>query len=69
MVAFIDDHRSEYGIEPICAMLPIVPSTYHVHKTRQIDPHLRSDRVKSDADQRQLLLPVADKYFCRSGLS
>jgi hypothetical protein len=23
MVAFIDDHRKAYGVEPICAVLPI----------------------------------------------
>ena len=29
MVAFIDEHRAEYGVEPICAQLPIAPSTYY----------------------------------------
>ena len=29
MVAFIDDHRAEYGVEPICRVLPIAPSTYY----------------------------------------
>jgi putative transposase len=28
MVAFIDDHRKTYGVEPICRVLPIAPSTY-----------------------------------------
>ena len=28
MVAFIDEYRSEYGVEPICRVLPIAPSTY-----------------------------------------
>ena len=32
MVAFIDAHREEYGVEPICAVLPIAPSTYYLHK-------------------------------------
>jgi putative transposase len=32
MVAFIDDHREEYGVEPICEVLPIAPSTYYAHK-------------------------------------
>lgn len=30
-IAFIDDHRGMYGIEPICRVLPIAPSTYHAH--------------------------------------
>jgi putative transposase len=25
MVSFIDEHREEYGVEPICRMLPIAP--------------------------------------------
>ena len=35
MVAFIDEHRDEYGVEPICAVLPIAPSTYYEHKARR----------------------------------
>ena len=31
MIAFIDDHRAAYGVEPICRVLPITPSTYHAH--------------------------------------
>ena len=27
MVQFIDDHRDVFGVEPICAVLPIAPST------------------------------------------
>jgi len=29
MVSFIDAHREVYGVEPICRVLPIAPSTYH----------------------------------------
>ena len=28
MIAFIDDHRQAYGVEPVCRVLPIAPSTY-----------------------------------------
>ena len=31
MVAFIDEHRDAYGVEPICEVLPIAPSTYYEH--------------------------------------
>jgi transposase InsO family protein len=48
MVSFIDDHRREYGVEPICAVLPIAPSTYYAHKAAERDPELRSARVKRD---------------------
>lgn len=48
MVAFIDDHREIYGVEPICSVLPIAPSTYHAHKAKQKDPSLRSARCIQD---------------------
>ena len=38
MVTFIDDHREEYGVEPICKVLPIAPSTYYAHKAQEADP-------------------------------
>jgi len=63
MVAFIDDHRNEYGIEPICAMLPIVPSTYHACKARQINPELRSDRAKRDVELELDIRRVWDANF------
>lgn len=40
MMSFIDRHRDEYGVEPICAQLPIAPSTYYAHKARERDPSL-----------------------------
>ena len=38
MIAFIDDQRGAYGVEPICEVLPIAPSTYHTHAARRVDP-------------------------------
>ena len=38
MIAFIDAHRGDYGVEPICRVLPIAPSTYHDHAVKQRDP-------------------------------
>jgi putative transposase len=52
MIAFIDDHRGEYGVEPICRVLPIAPSTYHAHVARQTDPSRRSGRTRRDAELR-----------------
>ncbi len=37
MVSFIEDYRAEYGVEPICAMLPIAPSTYYACNARERD--------------------------------
>jgi putative transposase len=48
MVAFIDDHRKAYGVEPICCVLPIAPSTYFRHKAEQRDPTKRSARAQRD---------------------
>lgn len=49
MVAFIDAHREAYGVEPICAVLPIAPSTYYEQKARQADPTRQPARVHRDA--------------------
>src|SRR5438105_8983808 len=38
MIAFIDDHRGAYGVEPICRVLPIAPATYRTHAARRADP-------------------------------
>ena len=49
MIAFIDDHQATYGVEPICRVLPIAPSTYHAHVTQRADPALGSARSQRDA--------------------
>jgi putative transposase len=49
MVAFIDDHREAYGVEPICAVLPIAPSTYYEQKARAADPTRLPARAQRDA--------------------
>jgi hypothetical protein len=48
MIAFIDDHRDAYGVEPICRELPIAPSTYHAHAVRRADPAKAPLRVRRD---------------------
>jgi putative transposase len=47
-VRFIDDHRREYGVEPICAVLPIAPSTYYAHRAREAEPSRRAPRQQRD---------------------
>ena len=49
MIGFIDDHRSLYGVEPICRVLPIAPSTYYEYVARKRDPERLPDRAKRDA--------------------
>jgi putative transposase len=44
MIAFIDEHRAVHGVEPICKVLPIAPSTYHDHIAKRADPERLSAR-------------------------
>jgi|TARA_B100000949_G_scaffold57852_1_gene51021 putative transposase len=52
MVDFIDGQRGVHGVEPICATLPIAPSTYYQHKLRESDPERAPQRVRRDAQLR-----------------
>jgi len=63
MVAFIDAHRAEYGVEPICAELPIAPSTYYELKTRQADAARRSARARRDEELRMAIRRVGEENF------
>ena len=60
MVALIDQHRDAYGVESICATLPIAPSTYFLHKALQADPSARCPRVQRDDDLRDEIRRVWD---------
>ncbi len=48
MIAFTDDHRGVFGVEPICRMLPIAPSTYRAHAARRADPAKLPMRCRRD---------------------
>ena len=50
MKAFIDEHREVYGVEPICRVLPIAPSTYYEHAARKANPDRRPARERRHAD-------------------
>jgi transposase InsO family protein len=63
MIAFIDDHRASYGVEPICRQLPIAPSTYHAHRARRDDPSRLSGRTKRDAELRVEIARVHAENF------
>jgi len=49
MISFIDAYRDDHGVEPICKVLPIAPSTYHAHARRRANPETAPARVKRDA--------------------
>ena len=48
MIAFIDEHRDVYGVEPICRVLPIAPSTCHERVAKRRDPSRLSERARQD---------------------
>ena len=59
MTKFIDDHRSDYGVEPICKTLPIAPSTYYARLATRNDPSKLSARAKRDV----ILKPEIERVF------
>jgi hypothetical protein len=63
MIGFIDDHRAEYGVEPICRVLPIAPSTFYEHQAVARDPARASDRAKRDEVLRSEVQRVWDQNF------
>jgi transposase InsO family protein len=63
MVRFIDDHRATYGVEPICAVLPIAPSTYFRVRAQQQDATKRAARATRDDDLRVLIERVHTENF------
>ena len=52
MVRFIDAHREADGVDPICALLPIAPSTYYEQKARERDPPRSPSRSTRDLARR-----------------
>ena len=63
MIAFIDDHRGAHGVEPICKVLPIAPSTYHAHVAKRRDPAKLSTRARQDAALKIEVRRVFDENF------
>ena len=63
MIAFIDDQRAVHGVEPICRVLPIAPSTYHAHAAKRTDPLRLSARARRDAALRIEVRRVFEANF------
>lgn len=63
MVSFFNEHRAVYGVEPICRVLPIAPSTYYEQKVRQTDPSRRPARARRDAELREAIPRVWKENF------
>lgn len=63
MIAFIDEHRDAYGVEPICKVLPIAPSTYRAYAARRADLARLPARARRDAALRIDIRRVFDANF------
>jgi transposase InsO family protein len=59
MIAFIDENRDAYGVEPICDVIEIAPATYYEHKHQEREPDRRSARAKRD----EALMPEIQRVF------
>ena len=59
-MSFIDGHREELGIEPICRELAVAPSSYHEHAARLADPGKRSARAQRDDTIKEQIKRVHD---------
>jgi hypothetical protein len=74
MISFVDAYRDKHGVEPICKVLPIAPSTYHAHVTRREKPETALPRVKRDVmlsvEIRRVLMRISRSTACaKSGVS
>ncbi|MBB3995658.1 hypothetical protein GGR95_003320 [Sulfitobacter undariae] len=71
MIAFIEEHRNDLGVEPICKVLPIAQSTFYAHAAIIKNPDLASDRAKRDADLSPEIKRVWEEnnevYHCPAG--
>ena len=63
MISFVDAYRDDHGVEPICRVLAIAPSTYHAHVARRAKPETAPARVKRDAMLSVEIKRVFDENF------
>ncbi|MEG3178615.1 IS3 family transposase [Sphingomonas sp. RB3P16] len=68
MIAFIDDHRDAYGVEPICRFLPIAPSTYHERVAQRPNPTRLSARARQDVALKPEIARVFAENFAVFGV-
>lgn len=63
MIGFIDDQRAVYGVESICRVLPIAPSTYYHRLACLADPAKASARYQRDTELRPEIKRVWDENY------
>src|SRR5581483_4109776 len=52
LVKFIDEHKHRWGVEPICRVLQVAPSTYYAATTRPPSARKQRDETLKEAIQR-----------------
>ncbi len=68
MISFIDEHRSVFGVEPICRLLPIAPSTYYENVAKRLDVDRLSVRARSDIGLKIEIRRVFNENFQAYGV-
>jgi putative transposase len=63
MIAFVDEYRDQFGVEPICRELPMAPSVYYDMKRQQREPERRSARRRRDDELKVEVQRVFDDNF------
>lgn len=63
MVVFVDQHKAQCGVEPICRQIQIAPSSYYEHKARERDPDRLPDRLKRDRELERDIQRVWENNF------
>lgn len=63
MISFVDAYRDDYGVEPICKVLPIAPSTYYEHAARRREPERAPARTQRDAELSAEIRRVFEENF------
>ena len=63
MISFIDEHRGVFGVEPICRLLPIAPSTYYENVAKRLDVDRLSIRARSDIGLKIEIRRVVNENF------
>jgi len=66
-VAFINDYRELYGVEPICRLLAIAPSSYYARQAIEDNPELASERAKRDLQNCKDIRRVYEENRCTYG--
>ncbi len=68
MTRFIDEHRCSFGVEPICKVLPIAPSTYYAHIAGRSDPNKLSARARRDTALKPEVKRVFEENYAVYGV-